>query len=209
MMRLKIALLCALVLPFGTAKADVTTFSNNNATAGGTQGTLTSFIIHFKTKDLVGSGFSLGVINLRGTGTANSASITARLYNISGAQIGATVTGAYTSGNNFDLSGIGLFGNNPTDGLSLEITGLDTGKYNVGNAAALTGDNILAANTGRFVTSLAGSNTAGDAESFSVASFTVAVPEPATMILTGSALAAGAIGAYFKRRRKPQTEIAA
>ena len=35
------------------------------------------------------------------------------------------------------------------------------------------------------------------------------VPEPATMILTGSALAAGAIGAYFKRRRKPQTEIAA
>ena len=35
------------------------------------------------------------------------------------------------------------------------------------------------------------------------------VPEPATIILTGSALAAGAIGAYFKRRRKPQTEIAA
>ena len=35
------------------------------------------------------------------------------------------------------------------------------------------------------------------------------VPEPATIILTGSVLAAGAIGAYFKRRRKPQTEIAA
>ena len=35
------------------------------------------------------------------------------------------------------------------------------------------------------------------------------VPEPATIILTGSALAVGAIGAYFKRRRKPQTEIAA
>ena len=35
------------------------------------------------------------------------------------------------------------------------------------------------------------------------------IPEPATIILTGSALAAGAIGAYFKRRRKPQTEIAA
>ena len=41
------------------------------------------------------------------------------------------------------------------------------------------------------------------------ASLTVAVPEPASMILTGSALAVGAIGAYFKRRRKPQTEIAA
>lgn len=29
------------------------------------------------------------------------------------------------------------------------------------------------------------------------------VPEPSTMILTAFALAAGAIGALFKRRRKP------
>ena len=35
------------------------------------------------------------------------------------------------------------------------------------------------------------------------------VPEPATMILTATALAGGAIGVYFKRRRKSQTEIAA
>ncbi len=35
------------------------------------------------------------------------------------------------------------------------------------------------------------------------------VPEPATMILTGSALAAGAVGAFFKRRRKVSTEVAA
>lgn len=31
---------------------------------------------------------------------------------------------------------------------------------------------------------------------------TTSVPEPGTMILTGSALAAGAISTYFKRRRK-------
>jgi hypothetical protein len=35
------------------------------------------------------------------------------------------------------------------------------------------------------------------------------VPEPGTMILTGTALAAGAVGAYFKRRRKPKREPAA
>ena len=35
------------------------------------------------------------------------------------------------------------------------------------------------------------------------------VPEPATLVLTGSALAAGAIGAFFKRRRKVSTEVAA
>jgi len=36
-----------------------------------------------------------------------------------------------------------------------------------------------------------------------------AVPEPGTMILTGTALAAGAVGAYFKRRRKAKAEVAA
>ncbi len=36
-----------------------------------------------------------------------------------------------------------------------------------------------------------------------------AVPEPSTMILTGTALAAGAVGSYFKRRRKAKAEVAA
>ena len=41
------------------------------------------------------------------------------------------------------------------------------------------------------------------------AAFTVyaAVPEPGTMILTGSALVAGAIGAYIKRRRKSKSQV--
>jgi hypothetical protein len=38
---------------------------------------------------------------------------------------------------------------------------------------------------------------------------TTSVPEPGTMILTGTALAAGAVGAYFKRRRKAKVEVAA
>jgi hypothetical protein len=36
-----------------------------------------------------------------------------------------------------------------------------------------------------------------------------AVPEPGTLILTSSALVAGAIGAYFKRRRRHCAEVAA
>ncbi len=41
------------------------------------------------------------------------------------------------------------------------------------------------------------------------AAFTVyaAVPEPGTMVLTGSALVAGAIGAYIKRRRKSKSQV--
>ena len=35
------------------------------------------------------------------------------------------------------------------------------------------------------------------------------VPEPGTMILTGSALIAGAVGAHFKRRRKKRLEVVA
>ena len=205
-MRLKIALLCALVLPLGTAKADVTTFSNSNGT--GTQGILTSFIIKFTTVASAGSAFSLGKINIRGTTTADT-SITATLYNINSAQVGTQISGGYTSGNDFDLSGIGSFGNNPTDGYWLQITGLDVTKYNVGDAAGLTRAGTGAAQAATFVTALAESTASDAGNTFSIASFTVAVPEPATMILTGSALAAGAIGAYFKRRRKPQTEIAA
>ena len=208
-MRLKIALLCALLVPLGTAKAGVTSFSNNNGS--GTQGTLTSFIIKFTTADLAGSAFSLGHINIRGTGVANTGNITATLYNASSVQVGTQISGTYTHDQNFDLSGIGLFGNNPTDGYRLQITGLDIEKYHVGNAAALTAGHTgdVAAQAASFVTTLAGGTVSNDGDTFSIQSFTVSVPEPATMILTGSALAAGAIGAYFKRRRKPQTEIAA
>ena len=198
-----------MLVPLGTAKADVTTFSNNNGL--GTQGTLTSFIIKFTTANLVGSAFSLGNINIKGTSVANSDNITATLYNASSVQVGTQISGSYTSDTNFDLSGIGLFGNNTTDGYWLQITGLDTTKYNVGDAAALTRDDTgsAAAQAASFVTALGGSTDEPALDTFSIASFTASVPEPATMILTGSALAVGAIGAYFKRRRKPQTEIAA
>ena len=50
-------------------------------------------------------------------------------------------------------------------------------------------------------------NWSGSAIAFSMD--VTAVPEPGTMILTGAALAAGAVGAYFKRRRKAKREPAA
>jgi hypothetical protein len=55
------------------------------------------------------------------------------------------------------------------------------------------------------------SPTAGATGSVAVQIYydTTSVPEPGTMILTGTALAAGAVGAYFKRRRKAKAEVAA
>ena len=211
MMRLKIALLCALLVPVGTAKADVTSFSK--ATRTGDPFATTSLFIHFKTANISGAAFSLGKINIRGTAGASTGSLTASLFAASGgaSQIGGDITvNTYTPGNDIDLSSFGLFANNPTGGLWLRITGINASKFYQGDGALLGSDNSLAANGAIFVDSASTSTaTTTDANMFSVASFTVAVPEPATMILTGSALAAGAIGAYFKRRRKPQTEIAA
>ena len=215
MMRLKIALLCAaLVVPFGTAKAGVTTFSQANRQVG-TPFATTSLFIHFKTADISGAAFSLGKINIRGTAGASTGSLTASLFAASGgaSQIGGDITvNTYTPGNDIDLSSFGLFANNPTGGLWLRITGINANKFYQGADAtlAVANDGTAAANGAIFVDNFsATAATTTEANMFSVASFTVAVPEPATMILTGSALAAGAIGAYFKRRRKPQTEIAA
>ena len=207
MMRLKIALLCALLVPLGTAKAGVTTFSNS--TTGSSTAGDSSLFIRFVIPTSTGSAFSLGSIQIRGTGVANTSNITARLFSDATTTVGAQVNAAYTSGGTFDLSGIGSFGDNTT--LWLRITGLDIGKYYVGDATALTKSDSgsEAATNADLVTALGGSTAPAAGNIFSIQSFTVSVPEPATMILTGSALAAGAIGAYFKRRRKPQTEIAA
>ncbi len=48
-----------------------------------------------------------------------------------------------------------------------------------------------------------------NASSVNGAAFTLyaAVPEPTTMVLTGTALAAGAVGAWWKRRRKTASQV--
>ena len=90
-------------------------------------------------------------------------------------------------------------------------------EFNINQGTAVTLDQRYISDNGVVTNSLPDwissssqfSGTSDSVGSFGVAfSLYSAVPEPTTMILTGSALAAGAIGAYFKRRRKTPTEIA-
>ena len=199
-MRLKIALLCALVLPLGTAKADVVTLSNGADTLTTATGSL---FIKFTTK---GTGaFQLNTLTLN-IGSLTETDIAYNLQNSAGGTINGisgvdkTITNGLLTFGNANLFGEGTYW--------LEITGIDSG-YTRGASADLT------SNTTSLIDSMApglvtGRNsTAAEGSSLFQANLSVTVPEPATIILTGSALAAGAIGAYFKRRRKPQTEIAA
>ena len=200
-MRLKIALLCALVLPLGTAKADVVTLSNNAAGSGTT--TTSSLFIRFTTN---GTGyFQLNTLTLN-IGLLSDTDIDYNLQNSAGGTInsisgtGKTITNGLLTFGNANLFGAGTYW--------LEITGIDTG-YTRGASADLTSNTtgLIDTMTPGLVTGR--NSTAAEGSSLFQANLSVTVPEPATMILTGSALAAGAIGAYFKRRRKPQTEIAA
>ena len=204
MMRLKIALLCDLLVPLGTAKADVVTLSNSAASSGKT--TATSLFINLTTSGL--GAFNLSTLTLSGM-TGVDASISFALKNSSGTTINSISGTGLTATN-----GVLTFGNanNFEAGTYwLEVSGLDGGSlYNQGASANLTSDaSGLISNMSPGLVGAVGSTTAASGVNLFHASLVVAVPEPATMILTGSALAAGAIGAYFKRRRKPQTEIAA
>ena len=195
-MRLKIALLCALVLPLGTAKADVVTLEN--AVSGSSKAGSTYLYIRLVTS---GTGaFQLGTLTLNGSSANDEMNYS--LKNSSGDTINS-ISGTVTSSNGiFTINNANLFGSGTQ---WLVIENLVASAYNLGNSATLSGGASNVSNG--LLTSNFGVDTA-PSDIFQ-ASLTVNVPEPATMILTGSALAAGAIGAYFKRRRKPQTEIAA
>ena len=202
-MRLKIALLCALVLPLGTAKADVVALSNSVASDSPTPMTTdSSLYIKFTTS---GTGaFQLGTLTL--AGGAGNDGVSYALKDSSNQIINGISDTVAMSGQvltfKTDLFGAGTYW--------LEVTSLNmaTGYYQ-GNSTALTGGAFGVGN-GLLVLSNGATTDAGvSGVNLFQASLTVNVPEPTTMILTGSALAVGAIGAYFKRRRKPQTEIAA
>ena len=200
-MRLKIALLCAMLVPLGTAKADVVTLTNSAASSGTTSSA--SLFIRFVT---LGTGaFQLNTLTLNKASSSN-AGIAYSLQNSAGGTInsisgtGLTATNGLLTFNNANLFGAGSYW--------LEITGLDNG-YTQGASAILISSNSALIHTMDPGLVTGRNETYATGTSLFQANLSVNVPEPATMILTGSALAAGAIGAYFKRRRKPQTEIVA
>ena len=198
-MRTKLALMFAVLVGLGSARADVV-FSNNVAS---NTATTSSLYIQLVT---TGSGaFQLSSLTfLGGFEATNSvdymltANDTTAINGISGSAIIGS-DGVLT----FAGAGLNSFG----AGTSwLKVTDLNT-NWDQSDSASLTKTGVGDITSGLITTGINSTVATGD-KLFGV-SLVVAVPEPATMILTGSALAVGAIGAYFKRRRKPQTEIAA
>ena len=198
-MRLKIALLCALLVPLGTAKADVVTLSNTRVI---NTSTISSLYIQLVT---TGSGaFQLSSLTFLGGGAANNV-----VYMLT--TDGTNAINGITGNATIDLNGLLTFAgaglNSFGAGTSwLKVTDLNT-NWDQSDSASLTKTGVGDITSGLITTGINSTVATGD-KLFGV-SLVVAVPEPATMILTGSALAVGAIGAYFKRRRKPQTEMAA
>ena len=204
-MRLKIALLFAALVGFGNVRAGVVGISPATTdAAAGSQG------FTFKTTGLTGSkitgiglyGFSTQAasgsaltINLTNGTTADDKAGT---FNVAATAIGAENTITWTGGS-FSLTAEKTY--------TVSIAYASSGLTNANFRQMGTGTYTVASGVSDYWTEpVKGAN---DAMGVYLYYDPASVPEPATMILTGSALAAGAIGVYFKRRRKPQTEIAA
>lgn len=203
---LKIALLCALFVGFGNVRAGVVGISPATSPPTNTAATTQSFT--FNTTGLGGS--KITGIGFYGFSNAASTSI-----------LGCDLGGALTQSGTFNVlantvgeeNGIAWGGG--TGALALTASSTFTISINFASSGLTAGSfrqmgsvnyAVAAGITNYWANPVKNADTdMGVYLYYSAAS----VPEPATMILTGSALAAGAIGAYFKRRRKPQTEIAA
>ena len=110
-------------------------------------------------------------------------------------------TGAYTNQATFTGFTYYELAANTRYAYQLNTSGLTAGAVEV-NAGALTNSTTTGQN--RFFSSNGGTSydLTGDYNILSGFVDVTAVPEPTTLVLTGGALAAGAIGAYFNRRRR-------
>ena len=203
-MRLKIALLCAALVGLGNVRAGVvgispTTVPLTGSTAAGSQN------FTFKTTGLGGS--KLTGIGLYGfTNAASTSNLIISLTYDSTTVTRTFGVGLNTAGveNEFDSSLSLVAGKTYTVEIT-EFRNLSFGAFR--QIGATNGYNAPVSGISDYWADPL--NTGAGNMAISLFYDSTSVPEPATMILTGSALAAGAIGAYFKRRRKPQTEIAA
>ena len=197
-MKLKAAFALAVVVFGAWAKADVVVLQNLNTTGQTTVAPLNlATNIWFSTSS---APSSLSKIIL--FGASGQTGITATFKydaNIKSNAISATeiASGQYA----FNLVGVPGLSNIANGGHHLElrdfIISSGSGFYSTTNATMTT------VNSSGFVgTSYSGNNLQfqlwGDSAT--------AVPEPSTLILTASALAAGAVGAWVKRRRQKAAE---
>ena len=208
MMRLQIALLFVALGLMGSVRADVTLGISPTSVTGNAAATTQGF--GFVSTGLTGSKIS--GIGLYATGDKTGLTGLTITLSSSGAAGSGTQTGTFGLGGGDDgqgnaitwTSGSGLVVGSTTFGVT--ISG---GGFTVGDFYSIANDTYsVQAGISNFW-SLEGISPTSTNLAMSLYYDSTAIPEPATMILTGSALAAGAIGAYFKRRRKPQIETAA
>ena len=198
-MRTKLALMFAVLVGLGSARADVVHLTN--VIDGSNLTNLTGLFIKLTT---TGSGaFQLTSLQLSSVKTDNGIGYSLTLAT------GGAINGI--SGSNLtSAAGLITFNNSNTFGAGdywLAITGLSFA-YGKGVSSTLTASpSNLGVSNGLLVDAQGG--TTGTTGHIFKADLAITVPEPATLILTGSALAAGAIGAFFKGRRKVSTEVAA
>jgi len=186
----------------GNSKAGVVGITPN-VIPGGTAGT-SSAIMSFHTTGLGGSRIS--GLSLYGSGNAAETGATFSITDGTTTHRGTFDIGADTTSSN-ELAVAWTGGNwnlltNKTYTISLTIA--HTNNYlKIGTAGAVYDVTSGISNYWASPTS-AHSNHVAIQLYYDPAS----VPEPGTMILTGTALTAGAIGAYIKRRRKIKTKVA-
>lgn len=184
----------------GNVQADIVegiTNAGQPSAPGATFGT----VLRFSTTNLAGGKvgglglFSLGqVSSITGTIAFNDGlnDVAKASFSASGFLNGQEVS------NLFWLIGNGSLNADSTYDVNVTVTGgqffQNTGNFNVASGVSDYWDPL--------------SVVAGATDSAAVTIYydTTSVPEPGTLILTGSALAAGAVGAYFKRRRKTRNE---
>ena len=195
-MYLKISLVLSCVVLGSCAKADVVVLQNLNTTGQAT---------------VVGSSLDT---NIRFSTTATSSSLSRLILFGTALQTGITA--------NFNLSGSAV-----STGIS--ATEIASGQYAfnlvgvAGLSSMIAGDKILSlrsfssgaaffTTTNATMTSLNGAGFVGGSYDGNTLQYqfegnSTAIPEPITLILTTSALAAGGVGAWIKRRRQKAAEV--
>lgn len=201
MKRYFLGLALALLAIPGVSRADIVTLSNS---AGSSQTTNTSLFIRFSTTASSNQLTSLTLFN--GPGSADAVAYTLKDSS------GSTVNSISNSSQSFDSSGLLTFSGAGLNSFGagtywLEVTGLQG--YKQGASATLSSDNPLISN-GLMDTGVNNNTGASGVNLFQVSFQVTAVPEPATLILTGSVLAVGFGASVVRRlRKKSEGEIAA
>jgi len=200
-MKLKAAFALALVVFSARAKADVVVLQNitteNQSTVvsdtveGG--GTTLDTNIYFST-----SASSSSLSRLILFGTANQTGISAT-FNV-GSGFSNAITATEISANTYAFDLVGVLGfSNILSGVRI----LQMRAFSTGSAFYTTTDTTMTSLNGA---GFVGQGYNGNNLRFQFEGNSTAIPEPSTLILTASALAAGAVGAWVKRRRKKNAE---